>query len=53
MTRKQLLADFYLSLLSIPTDNVFRIINQSLYASVRDALAFDGTGGQMNALAKC
>ena len=41
MNRKQLLADFYLSLLSIPPDSVFRVINQSLYASVRDALAFE------------
>lgn len=40
--RKQLLMDFYLVLLSFPPDSVFRVINQNrLYASVRDALAFE------------
>lgn len=34
--------DFYLVLLSFPPDSVFRVINQNrLYASVRDALAFE------------
>jgi len=39
MNHKQLLADFYLKLLSIPKENKFRIYNQSLYSKVRDTLA--------------
>lgn len=38
--RKQLLADFYLSLLAMPMDR-FRIQHQALYAQVRYALADD------------
>lgn len=38
---KQLLADFYLSLLSIPVNDIFRISNQALYAQVRCALAIE------------
>lgn len=37
---KQLLADFYLALLSIPM-NEFRITNQKLYATVREVLAYE------------
>lgn len=36
----QTLADFYLKLLAIPPDHIFRVRNQSLYGSVRDALAY-------------
>ena len=36
----QTLADFYLKLLAIPPDHVFRIRQQALYGSVRDALAY-------------
>lgn len=36
---KQWLMDFYLKLLSISPDNLFRLKHQKLYASVRDALA--------------
>lgn len=39
MSRKQRLMDFYLFLLSIPPTDMFRGLNQSLYASVRDTLA--------------
>lgn len=38
-SKNQLLADFYLKLLSIPADNIFRCLNQRLYAEVRDTLA--------------
>ena len=38
---KQLLADFYLQLLSIPADDIFRITHQSLYAEVRTVLAIE------------
>lgn len=36
---KQLLADFYLALLNIPATTIFRIENQELYGTVREALA--------------
>lgn len=36
---KQLLADFYLALLAIPLGSKFRILNDRLYAEVRDTLA--------------
>lgn len=36
---KYLLMDFYLALLSIPNNDVFRIRNYTLYANVRNALA--------------
>ena len=36
---KQLLADFYLALLSISVTDKFRIHNQGLYSAVRSALA--------------
>ena len=36
---KQLLADFYLALLSISATDKFRIENQELYATVRESLA--------------
>lgn len=39
--RKQLLMDFYLVLLSFPSDSMFRVLNQKLYASTRDAIAFE------------
>lgn len=39
--RKQLLADFYLELLSIPNDSAFRTLNQKLYAATRDAIAYE------------
>jgi hypothetical protein len=38
---KTLLADFYLRLLSIPVNDIFRITNQSLYAHVLSALAIE------------
>lgn len=38
---KQLLADFYLQLLSIPADDIFRITHQTLYAEVRTVLAIE------------
>lgn len=38
---KQLLADFYLELLNIPSGSMFRLTHQHLYASVREALAFE------------
>lgn len=40
-SHKQTLADFYLWLLSIPPECSFRIINQPLYAHVRDVLAHE------------
>lgn len=40
MKLNQTLADFYLALLSIPADNVFRIRHQVLYAATRDAIAY-------------
>lgn len=39
--RKQILMDFYLAILAIPPDSVFRFINQKLYASTRDAIAYE------------
>jgi hypothetical protein len=36
---KQLLADFYLALLSIPPNDRFRILNQRLYAEVCSTLS--------------
>ena len=41
MNHKQMLADFYLKLLSIPIDNPFRYNNQPLYAAVLDAVALE------------
>jgi hypothetical protein len=41
MNKKQLLADFYLALLSVPVDNLFRLMHQELYASVRNAMAIE------------
>lgn len=38
-TRKQLLADFYLDLLAIPTHDKFRNNHTHLYASLRHSLA--------------
>ncbi len=38
---KQTLADFYLWLLSFSPDSSFRLINQPLYAHVRDVLAHE------------
>lgn len=38
---KQLLMDFYLNLLALPHDSLFRCQNQSLYAHVRDVLAVE------------
>ena len=40
MRLNQTLADFYLNLLSLPPDNVFRIRHQNLYGAVRDAIAY-------------
>lgn len=40
-THKQLLADFYLELLSIPANDIFRITHQKLYAEVRTVLAIE------------
>lgn len=40
MGLNQTLSDFYLKLLVIPADNVFRVRQQALYASVRDAIAY-------------
>lgn len=39
--RKQLLMDFYLVLLSFPPESMFRLLNQKLYASTRDAIAYE------------
>lgn len=41
INRKQMLMDFYLVLLSFPPDSMFRYINQKLYASTRDAIAYE------------
>lgn len=38
---KQMLADFYLNLLAIHPNDIFRITNQRLYAGVREALAIE------------
>ena len=38
---KRLLSDFYLNLLSIPVNDIFRITHQALYANVRTALAVE------------
>jgi len=38
---KQMLADFYLQLLSIPVNDIFRITHQALYAKVRTVLAIE------------
>ena len=38
---KSLLADFYLNLLAIPANDIFRITHQSLYATVRSSLAIE------------
>lgn len=38
---KQLLADFYLALLSIPMNDGFRATNQMLYGTVRAVLAYE------------
>jgi len=37
--RKQVLADFYLDLLAIPYNDIFRTTHMHLYASVRHSLA--------------
>jgi hypothetical protein len=39
MTNKQLLADFYLKLLSIPLHSIFRDTHMHLYAGLRHSLA--------------
>lgn len=36
---KHLLMDFYLALLAISVDNIFRIKNQGLYGLIRETLA--------------
>lgn len=36
---KTLLADFYLSLLAIPVNDIFRITHQALYAQIVSTLA--------------
>ena len=41
MNTKQLLANFYMELLSIAPEEYFRLRNQKLYVEVRDALAFE------------
>lgn len=38
---KHLLADFYLALLSISANHIFRLENQKLYAEVRSVLAYE------------
>lgn len=38
---KTLLADFYLSLLAIPANDIFRITHQALYAQVVSTLAIE------------
>ncbi len=38
---KTLLSDFYLNLLSIPVNDIFRITNQALYAHVLIALSIE------------
>ena len=38
---KQLLADFYLNLLAIPVNDIFRLTHQALYAQVLSALAIE------------
>lgn len=38
--RKQLLADFYLELLSVD-DQTFRIVHARLYASIKNSLAYE------------
>jgi hypothetical protein len=38
---KTLLSDFYLNLLTIPLNDIFRITHQALYANVRNALAVE------------
>lgn len=38
---KTLLSDFYLNLLAIPVNDVFRISHQALYAQVCSALAIE------------
>lgn len=40
MKINQELFDFYLKILSVPHDSIFRIRNQSLYAATRDAIAY-------------
>lgn len=37
---KQMLADFYLELLTIPVTSQFRLYNQRLYANVLETLAW-------------
>lgn len=39
--RKQILMDFYLAILAIPPNSMFRALNQKLYASTRDAIAYE------------
>lgn len=38
---KQILMDFYLELLTVPFEDKFRILNQSLYAEVLATLAVE------------
>lgn len=38
---KILLADFYLNLLAIPVNDIFRLTHQALYAQVLSALAIE------------
>lgn len=38
---KRLLSDFYLNLLTIPANDIFRITHQTLYTNVRTALAVE------------
>ena len=38
---KTLLSDFYLNLLAIPVNDIFRITHQRLYGTVREALAIE------------
>lgn len=38
-TNRQLLSDFYLNLLAIPVNDIFRITHQDLYAQVVKTLA--------------
>lgn len=40
-THKQLVADFYLELLSIPHNDLFRLSHQILYNQVRTVLAVE------------
>jgi hypothetical protein len=41
MNTKQLLANFYMDLLSIAPEELFRLRHQKLYAEVRNVLSFE------------